>query len=162
MPPKYAIQWGSVWHKSRLKSRAFIRKYGIQNLCITDVMRPPPPPRFIRERKKHININKFAGLSWTGWVPKFCLRVFFGSFLMGEKKHINKITPKIPGQSRENSVYVFFCLCVFFCSPFMPYEPFLLGTGVVLNLLRFCKQLCRICNSVKGSGACNEPPDFIY
>ena len=33
---------------------------------------------------------------------------------MGEKKHINKIPPKIPGQSRENVVYVFFSLCVFF------------------------------------------------
>ena len=39
---------------------------------------------------------------------------FFGSFLMGEKKHINKIPPKIPGQSRENFVYVFCSLCVFF------------------------------------------------
>ena len=27
-PPKYAIQWGSVWHKSRLKSSDFNRKYG--------------------------------------------------------------------------------------------------------------------------------------
>ena len=41
-------------------------------------------------------------------MPKSCLCVFFGSFLMGEKKHINKIPPKIPGQSRENFVYVFF------------------------------------------------------
>ena len=49
-----------------------------------------------------------------GGVPKICLCVFFGSFLMGEKKHINKIPPKIPGQSRENFVYVFFSLCVFF------------------------------------------------
>ena len=32
---------------------------------------------------------------------------------MGEKKHINKIPHKIPGQSRENFVYVFFSLCVF-------------------------------------------------
>ena len=30
----------------------------------------------------------------------------------GRKKHINKVPPK-PGQSRENFVYVFFCLCVF-------------------------------------------------
>ena len=59
MPPKDAIQWGSVWHRSRLKSRDFYRnmaygppKYGI---------RPPP---------------------------------------------------------------------------FMPYEPFLLGVGVVVNLLK--------------------------
>ena len=33
---------------------------------------------------------------------------------MGEKKHINKNPPKIPGQSRENFVYVFFSLCFFF------------------------------------------------
>ena len=30
MPPKYAIQRGSVWHKSRLESRDFYRKYGIR------------------------------------------------------------------------------------------------------------------------------------
>ena len=30
MPPKYAIQWGFIWHKSRLESRDFYRKYGIQ------------------------------------------------------------------------------------------------------------------------------------
>ena len=36
--------------------------------------------------KNHININKFWGrCPGTGWVPKFCLCVFFGSFLMGEK-----------------------------------------------------------------------------
>ena len=33
---------------------------------------------------------------------------------MGEKKHINKIPQKIPGQSRENFVYViFFFMCFF-------------------------------------------------
>ena len=30
-------------------------------------------------------------------------------------KYQHKIPPKIPGQSREKSVYVFFSLCVFFC-----------------------------------------------
>ena len=35
---------------------------------------------------------------------------------MGEKKHTNKIPPKIQGQSRENFVCVFFSLCVFFRS----------------------------------------------
>ena len=65
-------------------------------------------------KKKHININKFAGLSrdWVGAEKLFMC--FFGSFPMGEKKHINKIPPQIPGQSRENFVYVFFSLCVFF------------------------------------------------
>ena len=32
---------------------------------------------------------------------------------MEEKKHINKVPPKIPGQSREPFVYVFLSLCVF-------------------------------------------------
>ena len=36
---------------------------------------------------------------------------------MGENKHINKIPPKVPGQSREINVYVFFSLCVFFSLP---------------------------------------------
>ena len=35
---------------------------------------------------------------------------------MGEKKHINKIAPRIPGQPRENFIYVFCSLCVFFRS----------------------------------------------
>ena len=33
MPPKYAIQLGSIWHKSRLKWRDFYRKYGIRTLA---------------------------------------------------------------------------------------------------------------------------------
>ena len=73
-----------------------------------------------KEKKKHININKFPGLSgdWVGAKILFFMCFFFffffrGSFLMGEKKkHINKITPKIPGQSREIFVYVFFSSCV--------------------------------------------------
>ena len=36
---------------------------------------------------------------------------------MGEKKHINKIPPKIPGQSRENFVYVFCSLYKFIPRP---------------------------------------------
>ena len=67
----------------------------------------------LQGKKKHININKFAGLSrdWLG--AKNLFMCFFGSFLMGEKKHINKIPPKIPGQSRENYVYVFFSFFFF-------------------------------------------------
>ena len=55
------------------------------------------PDTFIRERKKHININECAGLSrdWVG--VKKLFMCFFGSFLMGEKKHINKIPPQNPG-----------------------------------------------------------------
>ena len=76
-----------------------------------------PGSAHFQGKKKHININKFAGLSrdWAGAKILF-MCFFFGSFLMGEKKHINKIPPKIPGQSRENFVYVFF-LYVFFSLP---------------------------------------------
>ena len=64
-------------------------------------------------KKKHININKFAGLSrdWVG--AKNLFMCFFRVIPYGGEKHINKIPPKIPGQSRENFVYVFFSLCVF-------------------------------------------------
>ena len=35
VPPRYAIQWRSVWHKSPLRSRDFYRKYGMwaQNMA---------------------------------------------------------------------------------------------------------------------------------
>ena len=36
---------------------------------------------------------------------------------MGEKKHLNKTPPKIPRQSRENFVYVFFFFMCFFSLP---------------------------------------------
>ena len=43
--------------------------------------------------------------------------VFFRVIPYGGEKHINKIPPKIPGQSREKFVYVFYSLCVFFSLP---------------------------------------------
>ena len=65
-----------------------------------------------RERKKHMNINSFAGLSrdWVGG------KIFFMCFWVipyGGEKHINKIPTRIPGQSCENSVYEFFSSFVF-------------------------------------------------
>ena len=71
-------------------------------------------------KKKHININKFAGLSWDWVGAENLFMCFFGSFLMGENKHINKIPPQIPGQSREIFVYVFLSLCVFFAPHVIP------------------------------------------
>ena len=65
-------------------------------------------------KKKHININKFAGLSGTGWVQKTCLCVFFRVIPCGGEKTHKQNSPKIPGQPRENFVYVSFSLCVFF------------------------------------------------
>ena len=52
--------------------------------------------QFVRERKNHINVNIFGGLSpdrvgWQNYV--MCL---LGSFLMWERKHINK-KPENPG-----------------------------------------------------------------
>ena len=43
IPPKYAIQCGFVWHKSRLRSRDFYRKYGIR----TQKYSIRTPPRFM-------------------------------------------------------------------------------------------------------------------
>ena len=73
--------------------------------------------RDIQGKKKHININKFAGLSRDWGVPKRLFMCFFQVIPYGGGKHINKIPPKIPGQSRENFVYVFCSLCVFFSYP---------------------------------------------
>ena len=80
----------------------------------TDTLACRNGERFSGKEKTHKHKQICGIVPGTGWVPKFCLCVFFGSFLMGEKKHINKIPPKIPGQFRENFVYVFFSLCVFF------------------------------------------------
>ena len=41
--PKYAIQWGFVWHKSRLKSRDFYRKYAY-GPNFYDIRTPPFMP----------------------------------------------------------------------------------------------------------------------
>ena len=43
-PPKYAIQQGSVWRKSRLNSRDFYRKYGIRTPKIWHTDPPPFMP----------------------------------------------------------------------------------------------------------------------
>ena len=75
---------------------------------------------FPRERKKHMNINKFAGLSrvWVG--GKNLFMCFFWVTPYGGEKHINKISPpKIPGQSREMFICGF-CLYVFFSLPGSP------------------------------------------
>ena len=49
-----------------------------------------------------------------GGCQKFVYVFFFRVISYGGEKHINKIPPKNPGQSRENFVYVFCSLCVFF------------------------------------------------
>ena len=48
-----------------------------------------------------------------GGCQKFVYVFFSGHSLWGEK-HVNRIPPKIPGQSRDNFVCVFFSLCVSF------------------------------------------------
>ena len=68
-------------------------------------------------KDKHININKFAGLSrdWAG--GKILFMCFFRVIPYGGEKTHKQNSPKIPAQSRENIVYVFFSLCVFFRCP---------------------------------------------
>ena len=74
-------------------------------------------------KKKHININKFAGLSrdWVG--AKKLFMCFFRVIPYGREKHTNKVPPQIPGQSRETFVYVFFSLCAFFSLPYIGNGP---------------------------------------
>ena len=64
--------------------------------------------------KKHININKFAGLSrdWVGAEKLFMCLFFSGHSLWGKTQ--KKIPSKFPGQPCETFVYGFFSLCVFF------------------------------------------------
>ena len=55
----------------------------------------------VKNAKFHMNQireRKSRDCPGTGWVAKFCLCVFLGHSLWGAK-HINKIPPKIPGQS---------------------------------------------------------------
>ena len=68
---------------------------------------------FSQGKKKHININKFAGLSrdWVG--AKNLFMCFFRVIPYGGEKHTNKIPPKSRDNPREKFVYVFF-LYVFF------------------------------------------------
>ena len=87
-------------------------------------------------RKKHININKFAGLSrdWAGAKILFmcvCVCVFFSGHSLWGRKRISKVPPKNPGQSRENFVYGF-SLYVFFRSQIFAGEVFLLTVGAFL------------------------------
>ena len=88
-----------------------------QQFC---VIRAPGPCRWTGKfagKEKHVNINKFAGLSrdWVGAKILF-MCFFFGSFLRGEKTH--KQPP--PKKSRDNSVNIlfmcYFSLCAFFFS----------------------------------------------
>ena len=65
----------------------------------------------IRKRKKHVNINKCGRLSGTGWVPKSCLCVLFEVIPCGGERTHKQNPQKIPGQSQENFVYVFFYSC---------------------------------------------------
>ena len=58
----------------------------------------------IRERKKHINMNKFAGLSEEWVCAKNLFVCSFRVIPCGEEKHINKIPPK----SRDNPVKILF------------------------------------------------------
>ena len=86
--------------------------------------------------KKTININNFAGWSWK-WVGVKLFMCFPFSWGKREthKQNSQEISGKgrespgiIPGQSRENFVYVFACLLVFPCPETRVY-PYPLGAG---------------------------------
>ena len=74
--------------------------------------------RLIQGKKKHISINKFAGLSrdWVGAKILFMSQImcFLGHSLWGRKTHKQSPPQTILGQSRVNVVYMFlFFMCFF-------------------------------------------------
>ena len=66
---------------------------------------------------------------------------------MGEKKHINKITPKIPGESREYFVFMCFVLLYVFL-----FAPTVLGVSHWSYFVR----LIRVCLAVAVASAGNH------
>ena len=85
-------------------------------------------------KEKHININKFVGLSrdWVG--AKNLFMCFFVRVIPsgGDKTHINIIPPQIPGQSREYCVYVFFSSCVFSFPNYILFTANLFAAEIIL------------------------------
>ena len=67
-----------------------------EHKCEARVEAPTQRSDNFQGKKKHINMNKFAGLSGTGWVPN----IFFHS-LWGEKTRKQNPPKHFPGQSRE-------------------------------------------------------------
>ena len=92
MWPKFSTSTGKNLWNSLAFSRKIITSTGFYRCCALDAPAPV--------------VVKFG-------LPFMC---FFRVIPYGGEKHINKIPPKIPGQSRENFVYVFF-LYVFFSLP---------------------------------------------
>ena len=89
----------------------------------------------IRERKKHINIYKFSGLSCV-WVSDKILSMFFFRVIpYGEKKTHDKQNAPPPKKNRDNPVKNMF-MCSFFMCFFVPknrseggvQEPYLIST----------------------------------
>ena len=88
MPPKYAIQWGSVWHKSRLKSRDFYRRYGIR----TPKARHTGPPILCR-------MSRFYwGWGWSSWWAVRARKKIFSS-----PPPLPTDLPRRPSASRASS-----------------------------------------------------------
>ena len=70
---------------------------------------------FLHSFSKHINIKThLRDCPGLGWVPKICLCVFFGSFLIGGRKAHKQNLPQNPGTiPRKFSLRVFLFICVF-------------------------------------------------
>ena len=120
---------------SRILPRILLRNFPEFSRIFRASFRGKRRPEKIHQKSPPFFNAKFPGkhekictnIFWRAGKVKRCVYVFFGSFLMGEKKHTNKtppkiprqsrqiflgnkIPPKIPGQSREH----FVCVCVFF------------------------------------------------
>ena len=88
-----------------------LRKNGFKDSRLLNLRR-------LRSSRKRMNINRFPGLSRTGWVAKSCLCVLGVHSLWGRKTH-KQISSANPGTVPGN-----FCLCVFLFVFSLPTEEY--------------------------------------
>ena len=73
-------------------------------------------PGFVRGKKKHINIDKFGGLSRRDWVgAEIQFMCFLGVHSLWGRKNTNRTSPP-----KFGTIPRIFCFCVFICFCFVP------------------------------------------
>ena len=101
------------WHK-------IFQGRGIFRICYAIGWHRKFPRNLIQGKKKHININKFAGLSrdWAG--AKILFMCFFGVIPYGGEKTHKQSPPQNPGTIPWKFCLRVFSLCVFLLPINMP------------------------------------------
>ena len=113
---KVGFNPGTAW----IARNGFLQKLTFEIQCWTFWVLGLPSPNplayrhQIQGKKKHININKFPGLSRDGVGAKILFMCFFRVIPYGGEKHINKVPPQNPG-----TIPWKFCLSCFFLYVFL-------------------------------------------